>query len=283
MTPSAIHYCGISGGKDSTAVALWLIHESGVEKSSLRFTACNTHNEDQATYDYIAMLSERFKGWGAPGIIWLEPERGFLELAKWKKRFPSRKARFCTQFLKVIPTRRDIEVLQTVGHEITLYSGTRRDESTDREALEPESFDLGFGCKVVRPLLTWTREQVFAYAAGFGIPRNPLYDLGAWRVGCFPCINSRKAEIRAIAEHRSERIDQIRQWEAEVGSSFFARKTTPPQFRSRRVWSQKQQRFFDVPMIDDVVEWAKTDRGGKQYPLRFDDGLICDSGRGMCE
>lgn len=278
-----VNYCGMSGGKDSTATALWLIHESGVPKGSLRFTFCNTHNEDKVTYDYIAMLSEHFLAWGAPAIVWLEPERGFLELAKWKRRFPSRKARFCTQFLKVIPTRKDIEALQMAGHDVTLYSGTRRDESRDREALEPESFDLGFGCKVIRPFLTQSREDVFAYAERFGIPRNPLYDLGAWRVGCFPCINSRKEEIRAIAEHRPERIDEIRKWEQEVGSSFFASKTTPASFRSRRVWSEKQQRFFDVVTIDDVVAWSKTDRGGKQYPLRFDDGLVCESGRGMCE
>ena len=278
-----INYCGISGGKDSTATALWLIHESGLSKDSLRFTVCNTHNEDRATYDYIAMLSERFQAWGAPGIIWLEPERGFLDLAKWKGRFPSRKARFCTQFLKVIPTRKDIEVLLQAGYEVVVYSGTRRDESTDREVLQPESFDDGFACIVKRPLLTWTREQVFAYAEKFGIQRNPLYDLGAWRVGCFPCINSRKAEIAALAEHRPERVEELRRWEDEVESSFFARKTTPPQFRSRKIWSERQQQFFMVPMIDDVVEWSKTDHGGRQYPLKLDQGLSCDSGKGMCE
>lgn len=278
-----INYCGMSGGKDSTATALWLIHESGVPLDTLRFTACNTHNEDRATYDYIDMLSDRFEAWSAPRIIWLEPERGFFELAKWKQRFPSRKARFCTQFLKVIPTRKDIEALQMAGHEVTLYSGTRRDESTEREALEPESFDLGFGCKVIRPFLNETREDVFAYAERFGIKRNPLYDLGAWRVGCFPCINSRKEEIRAIAEHRPERIGELREWEGELGSSFFARKTTPERFRSRTVFSEKQQKSFNVPTIDDVVAWSKTDRGGSQYPLRFDDGLVCNSGVGMCE
>lgn len=278
-----INYAGMSGGKDSTATALWLIHESGIDRATLRFTACNTHNESQLTYAYMEMLSDRFETWGAPRIIWLEPDRGFFELAKWKKRFPSRKARFCTQFLKVIPTRRDIEALQLVAGDVTLYTGTRRDESTDREALQPESFDDGFGCKVIRPLLLWNREQVFNYLKRFDVPRNPLYDLGAFRVGCFPCINSRKSEILAVAENFPERIDELRRWEQELGSSFFASKTVPAHLRSKKHWSKRQKKSFDVCTIDDVVEWSKTDRGGRQYPLRLDRGLVCDSGRGMCE
>jgi len=29
MSRGVVNYCGLSGGKDSTATALWLIHESG--------------------------------------------------------------------------------------------------------------------------------------------------------------------------------------------------------------------------------------------------------------
>ncbi len=145
-----VNYCGISGGKDSTATMLWMVHESGYSPESMRFTFCDTKNEHQFTYDHIAMLSERLKSWGAPEIITLEPERGFFELAKWKGRFPSRKARFCTQFLKVIPTRNDILALQQAGADVLLHSGVRANESDDRKNLPERNFDDGFGCEVFR-------------------------------------------------------------------------------------------------------------------------------------
>jgi len=54
-----IYHVGISGGKDSTAALLWAIHDSGWPHDKIRATFCDTGNEHQITYDYIAMLSER--------------------------------------------------------------------------------------------------------------------------------------------------------------------------------------------------------------------------------
>jgi len=188
-----INYCGISGGKDSAATALWCIHESGYSRDSLRFTFCNTHNEHRLTYDHILLLSARFQAWGAPAIITLEPERGFVELAKWKGRFPSRKARFCTQWLKVIPTRNDITALHEAGHDVLIHSGVRRAESPDRAKVEPRTFDDGFGAFVFRPILDWTLEEVVSYHKRFDVPLNPLYAYGAHRVGAFRASIQRRA------------------------------------------------------------------------------------------
>ena len=63
-----INYCGLSGGKDSSATALWLIHESGVPRESIRFTFCNTHNEHALTYEHVALLDRRFQAWGCAGM-----------------------------------------------------------------------------------------------------------------------------------------------------------------------------------------------------------------------
>lgn len=293
-----INYCGLSGGKDSSATALWLIHESGVPLDSIRFTFCNTHNEHDITYEHIEMLSWKFMSWGVPpiqyepaeSIKWLEPERGFLELAKWKKRFPSRKARFCTQFLKVIPTRNDVYALIDAGHEVIVHSGVRAGESRDRAKLVERGFDDMFGCTVNRPILRWTIQDVVDYHKRFGVPLNPLYGYGVRRVGCFPCINSNKAEIKLISIHFPERIDEIREQERQIGkiSTFFARKTVPERFRSLQV--ETKQGPMKVATIDDVVRWSRTlKRAKEKTPVLFDDfwaddaSLVCPSGMGMCE
>ena len=288
---ATINYCGFSGGKDSTATGLWLIHESGLPKNSFRFTFCNTHNEHRFTYEHIEMLSQRFQEWGAPKIETLEPERGFYELAKWKGRFPSRKARFCTQFLKVIPTREDIMRLLREEHEVVVHSGVRAGESADRAKLIERGFDDMFACVVNRPLLHWTYEDVLAIHKQYDIPLNPLYSYGAQRVGCFPCINSNKAEIKLISIHFPERIAEIRDQEnsgwgkTNRFSSFFSANVCPDRFKSREYTNRKGV-TLKVGTIDDVVAWSHTRHGAvEDQPHLFEDDatLVCPAGRGMCE
>lgn len=128
-----------------------------------------------------------------------------------------------------------------------------------------------------------------------GIPRNPLYDMGARRVGCFPCINSVKPEMRAMAKYRPERIDYIETQETKVGTqnpfgycNFFHSKSVPIQFRNKHISGttirKQEYKEYDVPTIRDVVNWSRTKRGGKQYDMDFDDlpASACDIG-GMCE
>lgn len=283
-----INYCGLSGGKDSTATALWLIHESGLPRESMRFTFCDTENEHRFVYEHIQMLSSRVVEWGCSAVITLHPERGFLDLAKWKGRFPSRKARFCTQFLKVIPTRDDVMSLVRDGNEVIVHSGVRAGESRERAKLVERGFDDMFGCTVHRPLLRWNLEQIVAIHERYGVALNPLYSYGFTRVGCFPCINSKKSEIRLISIHFPERIDEIRESERDLESTFFARKTTPERFRSLEVETKKGP--MNVGTIDDVVRWSHTGkRAREKTPMLFEDfypddaTLVCPSGRGMCE
>jgi 3'-phosphoadenosine 5'-phosphosulfate sulfotransferase (PAPS reductase)/FAD synthetase len=276
-----IYHIGVSGGKDSTALLLWAVHESGLPRESLHASFCDTGNEHKFTYDHVQMLAEKVFP-----IKTLKPERDFYELAQWKKRFPSPKARFCTQHLKMIPSRAHAYELCSEGR-VMMLSGVRSDESEERSRLEEKGFDTFYGLEVWRPLLRWKFADVLAIHRRHGIPLNPLYSYGASRVGCFPCIMSRKSEIRTIAENFPERIDAIRTAELSFDadgngiSTFFPRKMTPERFRSRPVHTKKKGTVH-VPTIDDVVRWSKTERGGKQYDFNFE-RRACPSTFGACE
>ncbi len=295
---STVNYCGLSGGKDSSATLLWLIHESGEPRESIRFTFCDTGNENDLVYRHVEMLSGYVQGFGCAPVVTLKPERDFLALARWKNRFPSRKARFCTQFLKVIPTREDVSALIRSDHDVIVHSGVRAGESVDRAKLLERGFDDMFGCVVNRPLLRKTLADVIAMHRRYDLPLNPLYSLGFTRVGCFPCINSKKSEIRLISIHFPERIDQLREQERSVKkpgstedsiSTFFHRKTVPERFRSLPI-KTKTGGVMNVCTIDDVVKWSHTGaRARERQPLLFEDlydddsSLVCPSGAGMCE
>lgn len=279
-----IYHVGISGGKDSTAALLWATRESGWDHNRIRATFCDTGNEHRITYDYLAMLSETVFP-----IQVIEPPLDFYALAEKKGRFPSVKARFCTQQLKIFPSQAYIKAYQIIGLELLLVSGVRRAESKARSELPEFEFDTYYLADSYRPLIDWSTEDVYAYLSKHNLPRNPLYDYGAQRVGCFPCFMSSKQEMRTIAKHFPERIDMIREAEKRVGkergSTFFARDKTPEEFRSKPFETEDGEIIY-VPTIDDVAAWSKTayrKRGG-QYEMDFDDPpTVCNSNLGACE
>jgi 3'-phosphoadenosine 5'-phosphosulfate sulfotransferase (PAPS reductase)/FAD synthetase len=281
-----INHVGVSGGKDSTALLLWAVHESGYPRESLRASFADTGNELDVTYDYVRMLGETVFP-----ITWLKPERDFYELAKHKKRFPSTRARFCTTELKMEPSRKHVHALMDEGHEVLLHTGVRGDESESRGHLQERDFDNWYGLPVYRPLLRWTIDDVWAIHARYNVPRNPLYAMGMRRVGCAPCIMSRKDEIRRIANLFPERIDLIRQAEQDAHGSnliatFFARDKVPELQRNFPITTAAGE-LMQVATIDDVVRWSRTGRGGLTgdlfADLDDDEAQACWHHSGLCE
>lgn len=321
-----IYHAGVSGGKDSTGLLLELRFESGLPLEKMDVTFCDTGNEDSFTYAFLDLLREVV----APlRIDVIRPDKDFWELAYSRHSFPTRRARFCTQELKIIPTRSYVFELQRAGKNVLMMNGVRREEGregNDRGSAQEWELDLeGFCTWLHRPIVHHTIEQIWAMHRKYipldavlsiiwndptmapdmkqqlagkiiesGIPRNPLYDMGAKRVGCFPCINSAKGEVHAMSKYRPERIDFIEAQESHVGTvnpfgycNFFHSRTVPTQFRNKRISGTtlrtKEYREYLVPTIRDVVEWSKTARGGKQYAMDLDlPASACDIG-GMCE
>jgi 3'-phosphoadenosine 5'-phosphosulfate sulfotransferase (PAPS reductase)/FAD synthetase len=289
-----IYHVGVSGGKDSSGVLIWMLNESGIPKEQIVASFCDTENEIEETYNHVRYLSEALDH----PIEWLKPELGFYDLAVKKKRFPSTKARFCTQELKMKPSKEFIDNLMRAGHEVIAVSGVRADESEERSKLPEwgDPMDSYFGIVEWRPLIRWSIEDVFLIHKRYGIGLNPLYAKGAQRVGCFPCIMSRKAEIRNISKNWPERIEFLREKEQFPDgrfSSFFARNKTPLVHRTQTITAKSGQ-VMNVPSIDDVVAWSRTKDSKKtnqlQYAFDFwfddetsDDAGLCPSTIGACE
>lgn len=273
-TREPLYHVGISTGKDSSALLLWVIHKSGIPHDRIRVTFCDTGNEDPLTYQHLELLRERVVD--PAGIVGsietLIPPLQFFDLAFHKGRFPSRVAQFCTQFLKIEPTRAWISEQWKNGEDVVLLNGKRVKESGERArkmASQPErGFSDFWGCEEWQAIRSWTFDDVVAIHREFGIPLNPLYALGASRVGCWPCINCGKHEIRLVAKHRPEKIDQIeaeekRHHAAGRISTFFHGRTTPRQFHDT-AYVDNEGRTWGTASIRAVVKWAHTKRGAKE-------------------
>lgn len=260
----------VSGGKDSAAMCLAL-REMGVEHERVFM---DTGWEHPATYEYLRGELTRVVG----PITEIRSELGGMaDVIRKKGMFPSRVIRFCTQQLKVFPFR---DYARSLGSPIVNAVGIRAAESRARSCLpEWEPLPLvGEGSDTWRPLITWSEQDVIDIHKRHGLAPNPLYLQGASRVGCWPCIFARKKEILFIAENDPARIEEIRRLEDEVSVLAEARyaakgETFDSLGYSRPAWFQAQGAMRsdgkdgrNVP-IDEVLLWAKTARGGRQFEL----------------
>jgi 3'-phosphoadenosine 5'-phosphosulfate sulfotransferase (PAPS reductase)/FAD synthetase len=299
----------VSGGKDSTALLLLAIER---KTENLQAWFADTGHEHQQTYEYIEYLSRnvwpirtikadfsaqiarkrefvatRWREQGVPeervlkALEALVPTGNpFLDLCLWKGRFPSTKARFCSEELKRNPiVEAQIELLDA-GDEIWSWQGVRADESIARRDL-PELDEVGGGLWNYRPILKWTADDCFAMHKKHGIKHNPLYEQGMGRVGCMPCIHTRKDELLEISKRFPEEVERVAKWEQLVQS---ASKTGTATLLNAGIKGLSNQEAEAASNIYAMVEWSKTSKGRRQYDfLRMEEGPSCSSIYGLCE
>jgi 3'-phosphoadenosine 5'-phosphosulfate sulfotransferase (PAPS reductase)/FAD synthetase len=275
------HIVGFSGGIDSQACARWVLNRFPKEDVILLNSDAGG-NEHPLTTEFIDWYSANVhpvvKVYALVQDMWVTPGHAetkgfksldiltFPKLIQIKGRGPGPQSQFCTHFLKLQPTKKWIA--ENVTDEYVRYSGVRRDESSKRADTPYLEFDEEYDCDLYRPLMDWTKQMCFDYVKAHGEKINHLYTLGFNRVGCAPCVNSGKEDIRNWAQRFPAMIDKIRGWEQETKRTFF-----PPKVPGLRLnW------------VDEIVAWSMTERGGHQTTM---EALIpppsCQSKHGLCE
>lgn len=280
----------VSGGKDSAAMSLYLM-ELGLDFEPVFM---DTQWENQATYEWLR--GPFTKALGRP-IREIGNPLGMRGLIQKKGMFPSRQRRFCTQELKVYPMRDYLSALLDRGVEPVNAVGIRAEESEARARMPEREWMKEYDCEVWRPIIRWTEQEVIDIHRRHGLAPNPLYLAGASRVGCWPCIFSRKAEIRMVADTDPARIDLMVAMEKEVeplAAARYAEKGetfeslgyhAPTWFQSRL----KTDGGTPWPILK-VVAWSRTKLRKNDDVEPFDDPMrgcmrwgLCDSAPGPSE
>ena len=286
---STHHLASVSGGKDSTAMCLYL-KEQGIEYRALHF---DTGWEHPATVEYLrdvlplyigpievhsrepeldeereayAAELEAMLGWRSPFVRWTL-KRGM---------FPSRRRRFCTQELKIYTVRDVMKAEHEAGRLPVNVVGIRAAESQARAKLPERELSTALDCMVWRPLIAWTERDVIDIHSRHAVPPNPLYLRGSRRVGCWPCIHASKADLRLLDDARIAIIERLEAILAGISPD-----VCPTFFQAPAVQAAAGPQIS----VRRMVEWGKTARGGRALDRQqalpgFNDGCLR---WGMCE
>jgi 3'-phosphoadenosine 5'-phosphosulfate sulfotransferase (PAPS reductase)/FAD synthetase len=192
------HILGLSGGKDSTALAI-LLHK---EYPQMEYFFCDTHKELPETYEYLDRIEARL----GIKIQRLSEERGFDHwLDVYGGFLPSPNSRWCTKQMKIIPLEKFIGDDEAVS-----YVGIRADENRDGYVSTKPNITPVFPFKeqsLVKADILQLLED-----SGIGLP-----DYYRWRSrsGCYFCFFQRKYEWVMLQANHPDMFDKAVQYEQQ--------------------------------------------------------------------
>jgi Phosphoadenosine phosphosulfate reductase family len=189
------HIVGLSGGKDSTALALRLAE---VETRAYRYICTPTGNEPDAMIAHWTKLETLI------GPIIRLQSQSLEGLIAEQQCLPSHRMRWCTRRLKIEPT---LAFLRTHAPAV-LYVGLRADEET-REGIYGGDVTCDFPFR----RWGWTELDVLDYLhhRGVTIPA---------RTDCEWCYDQTLGEWRKLWRDNPASFTRACEWEARTGHTF---------------------------------------------------------------
>ena len=208
------HVLGLSGGRDSAALAVYMRQHHPELEIEYFFT--DTGKELPEVYEFLG----RLEGFLGQEIRKLNPDRDFdFWLKQYNDFLPSPQTRWCTRQLKLRPFERWLRPMLEDGATVYSYVAIRSDEEYragyaskhDNLVIKLPFKDAGIDKPGVLEILD---------GAGLGLPR--YYE---WRTrsGCTFCFFQQKIEWVRLREQHPEAFEEAKAYEkdaVEHGSPF---------------------------------------------------------------
>jgi hypothetical protein len=199
------HVLGISGGKDSAALAVYMRQYHPELDIDYFFT--DTGKELPEVYSFLAELEGRL---GKP-ILRLNPDRGFdfwLE-KKFNYFLPSPQTRWCTRQLKLRPFEEWIKPMLDAGTKVYSYVAIRADEEF-RNAYNSKHENLIVKLPFKEEGIDKTGVHELLEISGLGLP---AYYEWRTRSGCTFCFYQQKIEWVGLLENHPEAFKEAKNYE----------------------------------------------------------------------
>ena len=266
MAEAVRHICGISGGKDSSALALYL----RPKVPDMEYFFCDTGAELPETYEYLTRL-EVILG---QSIVRLNAQRGFDHWFEvFRGALPSPQMRWCTKNMKIKP------IEDWIGEGPALsYVAIRADESNRKGYISTKP-NIETRFPFIEDGIDHHGVMQILADAGVGLP---AYYEWRTRSGCYFCFYQRKAEWIGLAERHPELFQRavdierkvLREADADSGADFadhamrgrqytWSAGETLPELRARREEILKRHQAAvdranevrpNTPLIESLTE-----------------------------
>ena len=208
------HVLGLSGGRDSAALAVYMRQHH--PELDIEYFFTDTGKELPEVYEYLG----RLEGFLGQQILRLNPDRDFdFWLKQYNDFLPSPQTRWCTRQLKLRPFEQWLRPKLENGETIYSYVAIRSDEEyregyaskNDRLIVRLPFKEVGIDKAGVLEILD---------SAGLGLP---TYYAWRTRSGCTFCFFQQKIEWVRLKEHHPEAFEEAKTYEknsVEHGSPF---------------------------------------------------------------
>ncbi len=214
IVTSERHVLGLSGGRDSAALAVFMRQHH--PELDIEYFFTDTGKELPEVYEYLG----RLEGFLGQPILRLNPDRDFdFWLKQYNDFLPSPQTRWCTRQLKLRPFEQWLRPKLENGDTIYSYVAIRSDEEyregyaskNDRLIVRLPFKEIGVDKAGVIEILD---------GAGLGLP---AYYAWRTRSGCTFCFFQQKIEWVRLKEHHPEAFEEAKTYEknsVEHGSPF---------------------------------------------------------------
>jgi len=214
MTQQEKHVLGLSGGRDSAALAVYM--RQHYPELDIEYFFTDTGKELPEVYEYLG----RLEGFLGKPILRLNPDRDFdFWLKQYNDFLPSPQTRWCTRQLKLRPFEQWIRPFLDEGTQVFSYVAIRADEQY-REGYASKHENL-----IVK--LPFNDDGVdkpgvleILEAAGLGLPS---YYSWRTRSGCTFCFFQQKIEWVRLKEQHPDAFEEAKAYEKDAvnnGSPF---------------------------------------------------------------
>lgn len=197
MSDKVRHILSLSGGKDSSALAIFMKDKV----PEMEYVFCDTGDELQETYDYLDKL-EFFLG---KKITRINSDRPFKHyLALYNGVLPDARTRWCTRMLKIKPYERYIG-----NDHVISYVGIRADEPYRTGYISTNDH-----VKAVYPFVenNIRKADVFKILEDSGVGIPSYYEWRS-RSGCFFCFFQKRIEWVGLLERHPDLFKRAMEYE----------------------------------------------------------------------
>lgn len=208
------HVLGLSGGRDSAALAVYMRHHH--PELDIEYFFTDTGKELPEVYEFLV----RLEGVLGKPIKRLNPDRDFdFWLKQYNNFLPSAQTRWCTRQLKLRPFEQWIRPMLDEGTEVYSYVAIRADEEY-REGYSSKHDNLKIRLPFREEGIDKAGVMEILETSGLGLP-----DYYAWRSrsGCTFCFFQQKIEWVRLKEQHPEAFEEAKRYEksaVEHGSPF---------------------------------------------------------------